>query len=209
MRWLWLNCGSSQFPLQSVESTTILGMTHPTYLRHLFQNKTSEWDSVMRTSSGEGTDFELQYLLRGIFLNNWFCFWLKIEELVLIFDVGKSKDHKDTTILELRQGNINPSEDYLPEQLEHMLKNVFHPSGKLLRISWTATFLPCQILSRKKTCAFLQINTEVATKSLSYYYTKMNFMASIGNISHIISTRLPFNHKSRFLLNYPLIRGRY
>lgn len=86
--------------------------------------------------------------------------------------------------------------DYLPEQLEHTLKNIFQPFGKSLRISWAVTFLSHQNLSGKP-CAFLQINIEVAIEFV--FYTEVKFTASTGTTPHIFSVRPPHNQKSSFL----------
>lgn len=94
-------------------------------------------------------------------------------------------------------------------QLEHTLRNVFQPFGKLLRISWAVIFFIMSKPFWKKTCVFLQMNIEVAIELVCYYHAEINFMASTGNIPHIFSARPPFNHKSSFLLNYLVTSGRY
>lgn len=98
---------------------------------------------LRKTGTCGDSDFGDWYLLSVIFSKYLTFIYFKLGELNLIFYGNIKKDHKDTLNLswEPRQCDIGPRMYYLPEQFEHMLKNVFEPFGKLLRISWTFIFL--------------------------------------------------------------------
>lgn len=166
---------------------------------------------LRKTGMCGDTDFGDWYLLSVIFSKYLTFIYFKLGELNLIFYGNIKKDHKDTLNLswEPRQCDIGPHMYYLPEQFEHMLKNVFEPFGKLLRISWTFIFLfffHVKTSLKKKINklfykVFLQINNELSSELVFYCHTKKNFMTGMGNIPHLFCAWPPLNQKSSFFLN--------
>ena len=135
----WDDCSwtdLSQFLLEFVESVSILGMIHPIYLWHQFQNvmflhwgdkgwqkkkkKKKKWRHLL---------WRPTFIWCNFFLHKYLTFISLKRKINLIFYGKTKKDHKDTPDLrwEPRQYNISLGVDYLPEQFEHMPKRYWSP----------------------------------------------------------------------------------